>query len=424
MICVKLRLMAFVSALRLGALPAPLVAGPDAAAGGFQAPKTAPGTTTETEPAVGDIHTPALTRALTTPQRFWAFLTAPETSYPERRAAAVQGKNVFPVAWLPRLMVAMDTLEREDAVHHWGLKVSPFSAQGPRTPPLLTPSQRVRHILGHEWTVPATPQDYPLSDAQRRRAPWPWQVQAALNELLRQIVPPMSMTRAPEQIAAGRAWIDAAMTMPCATDDEAVLFVRATADSMHFKTVPVLARWRQIALDSRFPRAAADVANDLGEAMRLWDDDRASLLGQIIGADIIQKSPHPNARSAAANGTRLFGESLYDSSHVKRPEPALAILAAGDAAQDPKNGDPWTRLDLYVFGVCAAVSDPPFAPDFGMDPRSPHVARDLATFAAWFAGRRASLTATVKSEAGQINSLRSELDRAATDPHGRGRRIE
>jgi hypothetical protein len=44
-----------------------------------------------------------LVRALESQEAPWAFVTSPEPMYLERRAAAVQGRKLVPLDWLPRI---------------------------------------------------------------------------------------------------------------------------------------------------------------------------------------------------------------------------------------------------------------------------------------------------------------------------------
>jgi hypothetical protein len=55
------------------------------------------------------------------------------------------------------------------------------------------------------------------------------------------------------------------MALPVATDDEAQLFVRITH---YYKSLPIMARWRAIGMDTAKPKAASMVAREVGNACR------------------------------------------------------------------------------------------------------------------------------------------------------------
>lgn len=178
--------------------------------------------------------------------------------------------------------------------------------------------------------------------------------------------------------------------MPANIDREALLFVEASAASTHYQTLPVLVRWRRIALDPRLPQAAGLVASRVGEAMRLWNDPRAQGLGQVLIADIVRKSPHPEARRRAAYGIGALRERFTGERTLKLPEPALALLALGEAAASGEE-DRWTRLYSYAFSAAEALDHPPIRVDRLLDPNSNEVPERLAAFTAWFRKERRRL---------------------------------
>ena len=172
-----------------------------------------------------------ITRALRSPDDLWAFVTSPEPMYLERRAAAYQAKGLVPVTWLPKIWRAIGELRREQAASDFGLKPHPISSTVymPRRPRREGP----RPILGHTWTPPAQPIDYPLTPEEREKAPWPWQVQQALSDLDGGLVP---STYSPLEREKADAYLAAVLTMPCATDEEATWLVSAVQSSSHYKT--------------------------------------------------------------------------------------------------------------------------------------------------------------------------------------------
>jgi hypothetical protein len=336
----------------------------------------------------------ALTHALQTPENLWQFLTDPQTPYTERMAAATQGKRLFPLSWLSRLMRAQETLQEEQSLHQWGLRPSPHSAgAGVRSDNRLPPAERKRLILGHAWVAPEPPTAFePENWQEAQTAPWPWQVQSGLAELFQQITPKMHIHNPPGDVAYAEAWYAEALKMPCRTDKEAQRFVEATTFPMHYKSLRVLTRWRQIALDPRFPHAAQSVASQIADAMRLWGDPRAQAIGQALTCDILRQSHVPRVRFDAAWYSRHLKERLTEYGDGKLPPPLAVVVALGDAATDSRSGSEGERLYYFVSPACALLPDPPIQGDINsMAPGSPEAHRALATFCDWFHAHRAEL---------------------------------
>jgi len=361
-------------------------------------------------PDLSKVSSPALSEAVKNAESLWKFMTAPDTPYTDRRAAALQGREVFPVEWLPQLMAAIGELRKEAPQHHWGLRPHPHN-NIPYPPNWLdaklkkmSADQRRRLILGHQWKLPQQASDYPLTWEEEAKAPWPWQVQQTLDDLFVFVRPNY------RDEAKAKRWLKAAMQMPCTTDDEAKLFVEASRWSTHFKTMDVMARWRQIALCREFPGAAANAGVYVGEAIRLWDDSRSQAVGQVIVVDILKHSPHKEAKHRAAYGLRHFRErwraGRYAGKVLRMPEPVTAIITASQMALDPKNGDEWTRLYVYAFSVCEALDSPPMKPDRDMDPESEKVGRALTKFASWFKANRRKLERRATRENAALADVR------------------
>jgi len=354
------------------------------------------------------VTTPALAAALQDPERLWAFLLAPETPYLERRAAGVQGRKSFPIARLDRLMSALGQLRTEERRSHWGLEAHPLAG----VPFLPSPPAATGEVtvLGHPWRAPERLADYPLTWEEEAAAPWPWQVEVTLERLLDDLVPTGNVA-GHTSAAYGEAWLAACLTLPWSTDEEALLFVEASRDSTHLKTPAILARWRSIALDARFPEAAARVAGELGEATRLWDAPESQSIGQVLTLDILERSPHVAARHNAAYGLHFLSQRVHEGKDVPMPPPASAILASLRAALDPRNGDVWTRLYVYGFGALGAMATPPFRANPTMDPNGPEPRARMNELAAWFRTNEPRLAAEAAREKPQLDEARALLAR-------------
>jgi len=359
-------------------------------------------------PDLSKVRSAALSAALEDPEMLWDFITAPGTPYTERRAAALQGRKLFRAKSLPRLMAAIGELRKEERIHRWGLKRNPLSSAliwpgTDRVVKAVPADQRTRRVLKGTWTVPDEAIPYPLFWDAQAEAPWPWQVQQTLSDLF--------VWARPGWPQDAKAWLSAAMEMPCTTDEEASLFVEATQASTHHKSMPVMARWHGIALDPKLPQAAAWVARSVGEACRLWDDPLSQGVGQVIVVDLLERGPHQAARERAAYGIRNLAVRFRDGKDVRLPRPATAILKASEMALDPESGHDWKRLYVYAFSVCEAMAKPPVKVDRRMGPKSPDVRRTLVRFARWYRSRKGDLERAAAAEAESLDKIRQEFER-------------
>lgn len=350
-----------------------------------------------------------ITAALQSPEALWAFVTAPEPSYLERRAAAHQAKGLVPVAWLPKIWAAIGEFRREEVAHGFGLKPHPVSsiARMPRE----ARAQGPRQIFGHSWTVPASPLDYPLTPKEREEAPWPWQVKQALRDLSAGLIPG---TYAPLERAKADTYLAAVLTMPCGTDEEAQWFVEAVQGSSHYKTPAIMAALRNIAIHPRLPLAAAHVGTTFADATRLWNDPQSWAIGAAGLLDVLRNSPHRDGRNTAAYTARNLREAWVDGRTRRRALPAAVILEMARLALDPKTGDDWTRLYVYVFSVIEALDDPPFSAERRLDPGSPDVTRRLRDFAGWFDSHRRELEQLAAVQQPRIDEAQALLSQTAT----------
>ena len=274
----------------------------------------------------------------------------------------------------------------------------------------LSPQQRQRPILGSTWTVPAERSKYPRTLAQQESAPWPWQVEEALGDLLNASRPTHWVGEPPGRGSdREQRWLAAAMTMPWKTDVEAGLFVEATQICSHFKTMAVMGRWRQIALNPAMPNAAVAVVAGLPAAMRLWDDPRSQAIGQVITLDLLRAAPNKDLKERAAYGLQSMREVFSGGKDMKRPEPSTSIVAVSKMAMDANNGDAWTRLYVYAYSACEALDNSPIQVNRRMDPNSPEVQARLSTFNQWVAANAGMLAAAADREKADLEAVRAAM---------------
>ena len=355
----------------------------------------------EERPNLSQVELLKVKEALKDRERWWAMLTAPETPYLERRAAAVQGAKLLPFEWLPRLMAARRRLRKEEGLHLWGLgphtlwaHITPSFPQRLRVVQDL-PGGRDRSLLGQVWRFPEQEGEWPLLWQEEARAPWPWQVLRALDDLFLYA----SGRWDPLSDQDADRWLGAAIMVPCETDEEAEDFVEACNELGSRLSLPVLARWRRLALDPRFPQTAKGIACQVF-GVRLARDRKDSTPAQVLYVDMFRRSSNQAAKDQAAylwGGGREF-------------MPASLLLATGESVLDDKGLSPWSRLYL-AFHVCKAVGDPPFQPDYHMDMNSPRVPEQLAAFQEWFKAREKGYRKQAAAEEPALEKLRTELEK-------------
>ena len=401
-------------------------------------------------PDFAAVTSPTLERALKTPDSFWEFVTSPEPPYMERMAAVrrmqtrdfnAQAQQIYPVERLPQLMAAIGELNRArrqfEPGKEWGLKPHPLSSRSQfLDESTKSPVAGTEFILvGHAWSVPAQSSDYPITFEEESRAPWPWQLNQLLNELLRAIQPYASAV-APEaglpfepsmvvlepteaeingwraSIERARAYHRAALQMPVKSDEEAVLFVEATAETNH-RPLEVIARWRRLALDARFAESATRIARTVGSGQGVWADARSRAVAQAITIDILSRSPHLKARQEAAMSLReLRQEQERRREKIALPVPYATVLVASQQALDARNGDEWTRLYCYVRGVCQIVDNPPFdSQSINVTPESAEIHRRLEVFERWFAQNKEQFQIQARADAQEIEAARAAMER-------------
>jgi hypothetical protein len=323
-----------------------------------------------------ELRTPPIAQALQSAEALWNFVTLPEPFYRERRAAALQGRKLVPLEWLPKLKRSLGELTREQSLHNWGMQFHPLDSRGGARTDTSSP----RRILGQVWKPPADRIDFPLKPEEREQAPWPWQVQQALQDLFSGLVP---STYAPLQRDKAEAYLSTVLTMPCDSDEEARWLVEAAEASSHFKTPAVMAALRNIAVNRRMPDTASYAAQLYADATRLWDDPRSWPLGYAGLLDILRRTPHTSARHQAAYSVRNLRVGFRGGKEYRRPIPAAVIVEMSHLALDPRAGSDWDRLYIYAFSICEALEDPPFPAARQLDPQSPRVAELLEEFRRW-----------------------------------------
>lgn len=359
-------------------------------------------------PYLREYHSPSLTKALSSPETLVKFITSPETAYADRKAAAFQGGRDVPLSQMAMILEERDELRAQERNTGWGL-LPDLRNSVPQPPPSIA-GPAVITVLGNAWQLPADRSPYPSTWEQQAKAPWPWQAEVALDDLFNWMTP-----RFGDGEGEYQRWLDAAMAMPCNTAAEASRFVEATTNVPHVSTLAVMSRWRRIAGDPKLREAAAEMANRIGEKVRLWKDDRAQGLVQLV---ILALLTQPAGRDRIVQN--LWGESMRqqeqweqrDGQEVtkKLPVPPTTALAICKLALDPATGDAATRLNCYAFSACSMVDDSPFNSLDELDAASPEILPKLKQFEDWFARSRPALEKASKAEQPFLDRLRKKSD--------------
>jgi hypothetical protein len=297
-------------------------------------------------------------------------------------------------------------LRAEALVHNWRIRLHPLDSR-PFYPPDDVPVG-ARRVLQHTWAPPALMVDYPLTRDELERAPWPWQAQQALADLNSALVPGSTRPGERERDRAG-AYLEAMLLLPCASDEDAKVFVEASQGSSHYKTATVLGALQNIALNPAMPFAAIHVSTTFADATRLWNDPAAWWLGYAGTVAILRSTPHREARENAAYWLRSLRVAYRNGREEPRPVPAAAILEAARLALDATPGDEWRRLYVYAFSIAEAVDNPPFPPERGMSPSSPQVRERLREFSVWYDANRAAFEALAREQAAGLADAQRAL---------------
>jgi len=359
------------------------------------------------------------------PREFsWPVLTDPATPFRERVLAARLGAHAFPFDDVPRLMQTLGALRAEERLHAWGLRPNPSGALLPEVDAswaevvsrlhAWSEPERSRTILGHVWRAPERVTAWaprPNDLVEWEAAPWPLQVEFVLEDLLYGSAPKMGASECQGREQC-EAWLDSALRLPCTTDDEATLFVQAARAVSHHVTERVLARYRTLVIDARYPRSASRILQRLGEISRLAlcaaPETEAEF--QVLLLDAL-RGPLPEE-------VKRLG--AYETSHLregwegpKRPQSATLVLELSRRGLDPPDGSApgWHALYVYLLSACAALDAPPFVPDAGMggEMRPENASTWIAKYRTWFDAHRAELERAAELERPALEAARARL---------------
>lgn len=351
------------------------------------------------------------------PSALLQFILSPDTPHAARQAAvALRGRDSLPPELLPRILAIRAELAAEQRLHNWGMKLHPLESR-PRAGNLHDdpPSQagEVRTVLGHAWRVPQSWVEYPLTPEQESSAPWPWQVQRAIDGLYGAMAP---STHEPGTAPADEQdrWLAACLTLPLETDDQAWEFVVASGNAGWTRVswpvaVRVLAHWRAIALNPRMPRGATAVGQEFVQLMRITKDPDLLKLGEVIATDIIRGAQEGPGRQVA-----MSLKELARTTPGRGIDPGItAILAAAEAAVTSDKTGTVNRLYAFAYSVAEAVEDPALVPlraNGGVQAGSAEAATLSGAFEHWFADHRRDLVRRADAREQLLTPVRQSLE--------------
>ena len=149
---------------------------------------------------------------------------------------------------------------------------------------------------------------------------------------------------------------------------------------------------------------------DLPSAIRLWATEKR-YLGRAAFIDILQTSPHPEAR-IAIRGLLHDLRGHPTNKDYPFPVPATEVIIVSKMALSPETGDELGRLH-QAFSVCRAVDDPPFAYEPGLDPKSTQTQDLLKSFRQWYETHEETLEKAAQQEEPLLRKARESLDKAS-----------
>jgi len=285
-------------------------------------------------------------RALRSPLALWAFITSPATDYFERQLAVDRGAPLISVDRLPKILQARRELAHEFRLHRFAVDLPPPPRDTAFTPfrTLRTPREKIgseviRAILGHAFLVPAEWTDYPITDDEWRRAPWPLQVSVALNQLYATVARNGDQTRT-EAIA---------MKLPCDDYETARDVVELTTGYAQWHNYPsalMLGTWLNI-LEN--PKTSAAAGIPLESLARMSRDNETWALTQTVGL-----------RELKTVSTANNLHSLTTIVEILRPVPYTLLLSILQhmAALDSTVWNRAEEVNLFL----SRIGEPPLDP--------------------------------------------------------------
>jgi len=333
-------------------------------------------------------------RAETSPDALWEFLTSPDTGPAERRVAASRAERTIPVDWLPKMIQARQQLEREQALHNFGLADYPFKDYSPfyllKSPRDKIGAETTRMILGHAFVVPDKWIEFPATEEGMKRA-WPAQVLSALGVLYEDIV----------RKADPREVDSAALRLPCsdyATAHEIVDLTLEVAETRHFAPPEVFGTWLNIQNGNPdLKRASVGILGSLGNAVTRPNNTWA--MAQVLGLEALRTKDI------------TITYPTIDAIGSIHPTPHTLALAAARYLAVSKDSPFWRAYGGDA--LFRALGEPLLgAPRYYDAAKQAEYERDVNRFADWLKKNEARLNEGAAAEKPLIEDARQKMSLA------------
>jgi hypothetical protein len=343
--------------------------------------------------------------AVASPERFWTFITFPETSYFDREAAIEQGWRLLSPQWIPRLVRARNELLREWHLHQFGVALSRLDAGGGRYPsdPRATIGTAInRTILGYKFVVPARKVAYPETSAERAAAPWPFQIFYLIDGLYGS----EGLYRRIVRSTAPNGLDQIVLSLPCEDYDSASALVNVTlaiAEKSHHVRSEIFTTWlNALHNQSGTPPVERATLGILAAAAKSIAPAKESWVNlQVLGVDAIETKD-------STQTVPVIGAIRYFT-----PLPYTLVLSAARYLEQAKDlHSSWRALQANA--LLEAVTPVMPDPASRRNTNSHSVNKDeltVAIFLSWFSHNRAALEARSAAEAELIAAARQKLRR-------------
>lgn len=337
-----------------------------------------------------------VSEAAKSPETLWALIIDPSTRYDDRMRAAEKAKDVLPPRYIAKQASAQLALEEERWKHQWWVRRGPVNALTTGPAPRLPETVARTRVLGFEWVPPAEPLDYPTSLAELRRAPWPWQVERALERV---------------EIPIGSArGFDVVRDLPCATYSDETVVLNT------LKRFPMTAETYGVVRNALAPKPDSFLESSLPEwwAYRQGDDWHAAQ------AFIVAMAPKNETTGAmvtseaiATTSSILYGlEKMIQRMH-DGPFPYTAFLALANRIDEEPLANGNDCLLAYDASRLVQVLDPPLVAAEPAFKNADGCRAWLADFHEWLRTHGGELEAGAAAERVPIANARSRMNQVS-----------
>ncbi|HYL73221.1 MAG TPA: hypothetical protein VEU96_03395 [Bryobacteraceae bacterium] len=348
----------------------------------------------------------ALRAALQSESAFWTFLIDPSTPYKERIAAAFQGSSLISAQEIPRLWRAYvefgalpagvnpsPCIFRSDASWYppskeWWLLRNTRPPQG-----VVAAQPETRTILGFTVNLPTKAADYPLDLEHRNGTPWIWQMQRALDALVKGVRQYYAQPdRYPKMAEVALQWQPANFYEQRVRAES---LIRGPRNLVWIETLTRLALQDGNGVDDLYV-----YGGDSYRFEKLVHTAQVVILQQTLDKGVAARTTFQVVQMA-----RLKPSWPFEWKPLRTGTSMLAIVKWATN----RELDDWTRYYCFAAPICRMLDQPPFEPDERLDPGSLQVQHSLAKFEAWVTREQPRLEQEAAKERKMLTDLAMEL---------------